>query len=58
MNLAHLYACKDARVWAPRNHSFDVHLNHLGSVSCPRGTPPAQPESPQGVVRWLQWLMA
>ena len=57
MNLALSYACKDARVWAYGNHSFDVHLNHLGSVSCP-SPPPPQPESPQGVVRWLQWLMA
>ena len=25
---------KNARVWAHWNHSFDMHLNYLGSVSC------------------------
>ena len=25
---------EDVRVWAHENHSLDMHLNHLGAVSC------------------------
>ena len=34
MNLALLYVWEDARARAQWNHSFDVHLNYLGPVSC------------------------
>ena len=34
MNLMLFYVWKDAGVWAHWNHSFDMHLNSLGLVSC------------------------
>ena len=34
MNLALFYVWEDAGVWAHWNHSFDMHLNFLGPVSC------------------------
>ena len=34
MNLVLLCVWEDARVWAPWNHSFDMHPNHLGPVPC------------------------
>ena len=33
-NLMLFYTWEDARVWAHWNHSFDLHLSHLGPVSC------------------------
>ena len=29
-----LYVQGKASIWAPRNYSFDMHLNHLEPVSC------------------------
>lgn len=34
MKLALFCVWEGARVWPLKNHSFDMHLNHLGPVSC------------------------
>ena len=34
MNLEIFRVWEDARGWVPWNHSFDMHLNYLGPVSC------------------------